>query len=102
MTFFIAIFLYVVLWIINMGDVFCTPMDSKRNPFVAALLSLVPGLGQFYTVQAGKGIVLLLFAAFFFALSANILFIGMPVMIILWIHSIHDAWQAARKLNTAW
>jgi len=98
----IAIVLYIVLWIINMGDVISTPMDSKRNPFIAVLLSLVPGLGQLYTMQAGKGSVLLLFAVFFSALSAAILFIGIPVLVMLWVYSIYDAWNAARQVNTAW
>ena len=101
-TILLAIGLYIVLWIINMGDVIFTPMDSKRNPFVAGVLSLIPGLGQFYTVQAGKGIVLLLFTAFFFALSAIIPFIGIPVLVMLWIYSIYDAWRAAQQMNTAW
>jgi TM2 domain-containing membrane protein YozV len=101
-TLFIAIALYIVLWIVNMGDVIFTPMDSKRNPFVAGILSLIPGLGQFYTVQAGKGIVFLLFTVFFFALSALIPFIGIPVLVMLCIYSIYDAWQAAQQLNTAW
>jgi TM2 domain-containing membrane protein YozV len=101
-TILIAIALYIVLWIVNMGDVIFTPMNSKRNPFIAVILSLVPGLGQFYTVQAGKGIVLLLFAAFFFGVSIFIQFIGIPVLFMLCIYSVYDAWAAARQLNTAW
>ena len=98
----IAFVLYIILWIINMGDVIFTPMDSKRNPFVAVLLSFVPGLGQFYTVQSGKGVVLLLLAIFFFILNLAILFVGMPFLLILWIYSIYDAWEAAQQLNTTW
>lgn len=101
-TILLAIGLYIVLWIINMGDVIFTPMDSKRNPFIAGILSLIPGLGQFYTVQASKGIVLLLFTAFFFVVSTIIPFIGISVLVMLSIYSIYDAWQAAQQLNTAW
>jgi len=103
-TLIIALVLYAVLWLINMGDVIFTPMDSERNPLIAAILSLIPGLGQFYTVQAGKGIVLLLFTAFFalFSFVPVIGIIGILGLIILWIYSIYDAWGAAQQLNTVW
>ena len=101
-TLLIALCLYIVLWVINMGDVILTPMNSKRNPFVAGILSLIPGLGQFYTVQAGKGIVLLLLAALFFSVSALFPAIGIPLLVLLVIYGIYDAWQAAQQLNTVW
>lgn len=101
-TFLIAIALCIILWIVNMGDVIFTPMNSERNPFIAGILSLIPGLGQFYTVQAGKGVVLLLFTALFCAISIVMPFIAIPVLVLLWIYSTYDAWQAAQQLNTGW
>ena len=101
-TFFIALCLYIVLWVINMGDVIFTPMNSKRNPFVAVILSLIPGLGQFYTVQAGKGIALLLLTGLFSFLFTRSSEIGVFVLLVLWIYSMYDAWHAAQQLHTVW
>jgi TM2 domain-containing membrane protein YozV len=100
-TFLLAIGLGILLWLVNMGDVIFTPMNSKRNPFIAAILSLIPGLGQFYTVQAVKGIVLLLSTALFLALSTFMPLFGALVLVLIF-YSIYDAWQAAEQLNTGW
>jgi TM2 domain-containing membrane protein YozV len=101
-TLFIAAALYIILWLVNMGDVIFTSMNSKREPIIAGILSLVPGLGQFYTVQAGKGIFFLLLTAFFSSISVFMPFIGIPALVLLWIYSTYDAWQAAQQLNTGW
>ncbi len=66
------------------------------SPLVAAILSFfIPGLGQFYTGQLTKAIVLFI-AAIIFALLSTIL-IGIPFYIIVLVYSIVDAYNAADK-----
>lgn len=67
------------------------------SPLVAAVLSFfIPGLGQFYTGQLIKAVLLFL-AAVIFALLSTIL-IGIPFYIIVWIYSMVDAYNAADKM----
>jgi len=66
------------------------------SPFIAAILSFfIPGLGQFYTGQLTKAI-LLFIAAVIFGLLSTIL-IGIPFYIIVWIYSMIDAYNAADR-----
>jgi len=58
--------------------------ESKKNPFLAAFLSLIfPGSGQMYNGQIGKG-VLFLFTAW---------------LVVPWLISIIDAYKIAGKIN---
>ncbi|MBI2566548.1 MAG: hypothetical protein HYV63_05910 [Candidatus Schekmanbacteria bacterium] len=64
-----------------------------KDPFLAGLLSfLMPGLGQVYNGQIGKGI-----GMFFFSALTWVFLLGWVVMI--W--SITDAFRAAKHLNSA-
>lgn len=66
------------------------------SPLLAAILSFfIPGLGQFYTGQLIKAIVLFV-AAVIFALLSTII-IGIPFYIIVLVYSIVDAYTAANK-----
>lgn len=66
------------------------------SPLVAAVLSFfIPGLGQFYTGQLIKA-VLLFVAAVIFGILSTIL-IGIPFYIIVWIYSMVDAYNEAKK-----
>ena len=65
------------------------------SPFVAVVLSFfIPGLGQFYTGQLMKAILLFLAAVVFGALST--ILIGIPFYLIIWIYSMFDAYNAAK------
>ncbi len=67
------------------------------SPLLAAILSFfIPGLGQFYTGQLTKAIILFV-AAVIFGLLSTIL-IGIPFYIIVWIYSMVDAYNAADKI----
>jgi TM2 domain-containing membrane protein YozV len=67
------------------------------SPLVAAVLSFfISGLGQFYTGQLIKAVLLFL-AAVIFALLSTIL-IGIPFYIIVWIYNMVDAHNAADKI----
>jgi hypothetical protein len=59
-------------------------IQKKQSPELAAVLSFfIPGLGQFYNGQAGKG--LLVFCASFLFLP--------------WVLGVIDAFQTARKID---
>ena len=74
------------------------PPAGEKNPGLAAVLSfLIIGLGQIYNGQIGKGIGLIVgmvISAFLF-----VLLIGIPIYIILWLYSIYDAYNTAKKIN---
>jgi len=65
------------------------------SPVLALILSfLIPGLGQFYTGQFVKGVLLFLGAVVFGLLSTSI--IGIPFLLIIWLYSMYDAYTAAK------
>jgi TM2 domain-containing membrane protein YozV len=73
---------------------------EKRNPPLAACLSIIPGLGQVYNGQKGKGaaiLVIFIFVGFCLAYSV----IPIVVMFLIWIYSIADAFLTAKKINKA-
>ena len=71
---------------------------SRKSSGLAVILSfLIPGLGQIYCGQIGKG-VLMVILSFIFGLLSFIL-IGIPFYIILWVYSMYDAYKLAEKTN---
>lgn len=69
---------------------------DMASPFVAVVLSFfIPGLGQFYTGQLIKAIVLFVAAVIFGALST--ILIGIPFYLIVWLYSMYDAYTVASK-----
>jgi TM2 domain-containing membrane protein YozV len=75
--------------------------DRKRkSPGLAALLSLLPGLGQFYNGQSVKGIV---FLAVFFGLvqlTEHDDFVALFV-VGFYLYAVYDAYRTARQINAA-
>jgi TM2 domain-containing membrane protein YozV len=75
------------------------PVEVRmKSPGLAAMLSLFPGLGQFYNGQIIKGA----------AMMALIWLVGMPLTLfgvgfmiigVVWLWSIVDAYHTAEKLN---
>ncbi|MEN6517837.1 MAG: DUF5683 domain-containing protein [Methanospirillum sp.] len=66
------------------------------SPLLAVILSFfIPGLGQFYTGQLFKAILLFILAVVFAALSTVL--IGIPFYLIVWVYSMYDAYTAAQK-----
>ena len=66
------------------------------SPVLAVILSFfVPGLGQFYTGQFLKAIVLFILAVIFGFLSTML--IGIPFYLIIWIYSMYDAYKSAQE-----
>ena len=71
-----------------------------RNPLIAGILSLlIPGLGQIYNGEIGKGIGLII--AHFISLLLMFVIIGFITTPILWIYGMVDAYQTAEKINAA-
>jgi len=71
-------------------------MKERKSSGIAVLLSFfLPGLGQIYNGQIGKG-VLFIFLAFIF-LGLSILLIGIPFYLGLWIYSMYDAYKTAES-----
>jgi TM2 domain-containing membrane protein YozV len=70
-------------------------MHSMASPLIAVILSFfIPGLGQFYTGQMMKALVLFVLAVVFGGLSAFV--IGIPFYILVWLYSMYDAYTAAK------
>jgi TM2 domain-containing membrane protein YozV len=65
------------------------------SPLIALVLSFfVPGLGQFYTGQLLKAVLLFILAILFAALSLSL--IGIPFYLIIWLYSMYDAYTVAQ------
>lgn len=68
---------------------------DMASPLIAAVLSFfIPGLGQFYTGQMVKAIVLFVLAVVFGGLST--IMIGIPFYLLVWLYSMYDAYTAAK------
>jgi len=66
------------------------------SPLLAVVLSFfIPGLGQFYTGQLLKAVLLFVLAVVFGALSTVL--IGIPFYLVVWLYSMYDAYTVAQK-----
>lgn len=80
----------------------CVPSELRRElpghraPLLAALLSVMPGLGQMY---AGRGLRGVLFVASAVLIAANVESIPAPVPLFLWLFNVFDAWSVAIERN---
>jgi len=66
---------------------------------LAALLSFpIPGLGQFYINDIGKGIMFLILAVVAWSLNFSIvgLVVGIPLLLVAWIWSMVAAYNGAK------
>ncbi|MDE1824843.1 MAG: SHOCT domain-containing protein [Candidatus Micrarchaeota archaeon] len=74
-------------------------MAEQKSSGIAVILSfLIPGLGQIYNGQIGKGI-LFIFLSIVFGLMSIIL-IGIPLYLILWVYGMYDAYRIAEATNS--
>lgn len=65
--------------------------DGPRSPATAALLGLIPGAGQLYNGQVGKGLTLFFLTGFLSAFP--------PLAVVPWVWGIVDAHSTARRQN---
>lgn len=72
--------------------------EGKSGGLAAFLSFLIPGLGQFYTGQIGKGIMFLILAFVAWGFNASIigLIIGIPMCLVIYIWSMVDAYKACQ------
>jgi len=68
-----------------------THAAQLKNPILAALLSMIPGLGQAYNGQLGK--------AFLFLIGVIIGSILIIPGVIIWIYGIYHAYKTAKQMN---
>jgi len=74
-----------------------TIYERKVEGFSAVLSFFVPGLGQIYNGQIGRGIVIL--CIFALCLVSMFILIGFLLAPVLWIWNIYDAYGSAKKIN---
>jgi TM2 domain-containing membrane protein YozV len=70
---------------------------SRLRPWLAATLSLICGLGQFYNGQVVKGIILMLLGTA--ALLSTPLPVGKIMVPLLWMYAIVDAYMVAQRTS---
>jgi len=69
-------------------------VEKEKSPLIAVLCSFfIPGLGQFYNGDLGKGI------AFFLGIYIGLLFFVIPGVIV-WIFGMYDAYNTSKKMNS--
>ena len=72
---------------------------TKKNPGAAAVLSFfVPGLGQIYNGELGKGITIV--AVTIVCWMITFLYIGFIILVPLWVWAIYDAYTKAERINS--
>ncbi len=72
---------------------------EKKSSGIAAIASfIIPGLGQIYNGQIGKGIVFIIIAIIFGLLM--IVLIGFILLPLFWVYNIYDAYKTAEQINS--
>jgi TM2 domain-containing membrane protein YozV len=70
-----------------------------KSSGIAAVLSLIlPGLGQIYNGQIGKGLIFMIIITPILALTVLVI-IGFVLLPLFWILNIYDAYRTAKKIN---
>jgi TM2 domain-containing membrane protein YozV len=71
---------------------------NRKEPVFGLILSFfIPGLGQVYNGDLGKGLVL--FIAAVISVCLMFLCIGFVTYIVIWLYSMFDAYNYAEKIN---
>jgi TM2 domain-containing membrane protein YozV len=71
--------------------------DVKNSALALILRFLMPGLGQIYNNQVGKGVALIV--GYLVSMLLAIVLIGFVFMFAIWIYAMVDAYQTAEQLN---
>jgi len=74
-----------------------TAVERKSEGLAAVLSFFIPGLGQVYNGQIGKGIVV--FIVFAICSGLMILLIGFILAPLCWVWNVYDAYSTAKKIN---
>lgn len=71
---------------------------EKKSSGIAAIASfLIPGLGQIYNGEIGKGIMFIIIAVVFALLMLVV--IGFILYPLFWVYNIYDAYKTAERIN---
>ncbi len=69
---------------------------QKKSSGIAVILSFfIPGLGQIYNGQIGKGILFIILSGILTLLM--FVLIGIPLYIIFWVYNLYDAYKTAER-----
>lgn len=69
-------------------------MEERKSSGIAVVLSFfIPGLGQIYNGQIGKGILFIILSGILVLLMFVI--IGIPLYLIFWVYNLYDAYRTA-------
>ncbi len=71
--------------------------EVKSSGIAVVLSFFIPGLGQIYNGQIGKGILIIILSIIFFSLSY--ILIGIPFYVVLWIYSMYNAYKVAEATH---
>ena len=75
-----------------------TTYVEKKSTGIAAVLSFVlPGIGQIYNGQIGKGILFVIIT--FILVLSTVVLVGFILGPLFWIYNIYDAYSTAEKIN---
>jgi len=82
------------------------PQDGaqvKKNPNIAAVASILPGLGEIYTEQTRKGIVLVIVSVFMLYLSVTnnniVAELAETLYVVLFLYGAYDSYNMAKMIN---
>ncbi len=73
------------------------PTEKKSEGISAILSFFIPGLGQIYNGQIGKGIVMIIVGVIL--AFTMVILIGFILYPIFWIWNIYDAYSIAKRIN---
>jgi len=72
-------------------------VERKSEGLAAVLSFFIPGLGQVYNGQIGKGIIVLIL--FGLCTASIIILIGFILAPVFWVWNIYDAYNTAKVIN---
>lgn len=71
---------------------------EKKSSGIAAIASFfIPGLGQIYNGEIGKGFMFIIISIIFFILIFAA--IGLILFPLFWVYNIYDAYKTAERIN---
>ena len=80
-----------------------TNVQEKKSPIIAAVASVLPGLGQIYTEQTRKGIALIILSVILLyaiiTIRTIISEIANVFYVILFLYGAYDSYNAAKLIN---
>ena len=76
----------------------CGAKVIHKSPILAVVLSFIfPGLGQLYNNQFHKGLILIIANIISYLLC--LIFIGLILVLLIWVYGMYDAFVSAQALN---